>query len=106
MRYVVTANGSPDYFDHRVSVGDVVKFELDFGPWLEDKGTIDSTVWTSVFGSAGIVDTDQEALITFNSAGRNLISCLVTTSTGEAKKVWLTIKAVDRNCPDDYGFNN
>lgn len=104
MEYVVTSSGKPDYFEARVSVGDVVNFSLDFTPWLEGKGTIASTVWTNEAGSVGVADTDQSALLTFSSAGKNVVSCLVTTSTGEAKKVWLIIKALDRQESSDYGL--
>lgn len=106
MKYVVTSSGKPDYYEDRVSVGDVVKYEFDFAPWLEDKGTIASVVWTVVAGGIGFTDDETTALLTFNSAGRSIVTCLVTTSTGEKKKVWLSLKAVDRNSIDDYGFNN
>ena len=103
MKYVVTDTGLPDYFEDRVSVGDVVNYELDFSPWLEGKGTISSTVWTVESGNASVNDTDQSALITFSNCGKSMISCLVTTSTGEAKKVWLKTRAEDhKSSPSDY----
>lgn len=95
MDYVVTANGKPDYFEDRVSVDDTVKYNIDFAPWLEDKGDITDTSWTVVSGNAGLSDTDQSALISFTAEGRNVISCQVTTDTGESKKVWLIVKATE-----------
>ena len=100
MDYVVTVRGKPDRFEDRVSVGDVVEYNLDFTPWLEDKGTIVSTTWLVESGNATIVDTDQSALLTFTYEGRNVISCQVTTSTGESKKVWLIVKATDEGSSD------
>ena len=95
MDYVVTTRGKPDRFEDRVSVGDTVEYNLDFAPWLEDKGTIVTTEWLVESGSAGIVDTDQSALLTFSYESRNVISCRVTTTTGESKKVWLIVKATE-----------
>lgn len=102
MQYVITSTGKPDYFEDRVSVGDVVNYELDFAPWLEGKGTIISDVWTVHAGSVGVVDTGTDALITFSNAGKSIVSCVVTTSTGEAKKIWLILNAIDRKGLDDY----
>ena len=93
MKYTVTYDGDPDIFESRATVGDIVKYEINFTPWLEGKGSISSTVWSVVCGDVSIDDTDQEALITFNSASRSVVSCVVTTSTGEKKKIWLIIKA-------------
>lgn len=106
MEYVVTSAGKPDYFEDRVSVGDVVKYELDFSPWLEGKGSISDTEWTVHSGSVSVDEDDQSALITFSNAGKALVSCVVTTSTGEAKKIWLILKAIDRKGIDDYGFGD
>lgn len=102
MKYTIVSDGKPDTFESRVSKGDVVKYELDFTPWLEGKGTIASTEWTIHSGSVAISDTDQTAYLTFNYEGSNLVSCKVTTSTGEAKKVWLVIKVIDRDSTLDY----
>lgn len=93
MQLVVTATGKPDHLDARMNVDETTKFDIDFSPWLEGKGTITSTTWTVRNGNASVVDTDQSALISVSNAGISLISCLVETSTGEAKKVWLLIKA-------------
>jgi len=95
MDYVVTTRGKPDRFEDRVSVGDTVEYNLDFAPWLEDKGTISETDWLVESGNATIVDTDQSALLTFSYESRNVISCRVTTTTGESKKVWIIVKATD-----------
>lgn len=93
MDYVITANGKPDRFEDNVSAGDVVEYSFDFSPYLEGKGSITDTIWTVEMGNASLVDTDQSALITFTYAGTSIITCLITTSSGEKKKVWLLIRA-------------
>lgn len=95
MKYVVTSSGKPDYYELRANIGEVVKIELDFAPWLETRGTNSSTVWSLVKGSLSFTNSGTIATVTLNSAGRSLLTCLVTSSTGEKKKVWLLIKAED-----------
>lgn len=106
MQYTVSQNGKPDYYEDRVRVGDAVKYDFDFAPWLEGKGTIASTVWTVIAGSIALNDTNQSALIQFNSAGSCVVTCLVTTTTGEKKKVMLKVAADKAQALDDYGMGN
>lgn len=102
MQFAVTATRKPDYLEDRVSVGDSVNYELDFSPWLEGKGTITNTTWVNNNGNASVVSTDQSALISCTSKGKSVVSCLVETSTGEAKKVWIILLAGDMNGVSDY----
>lgn len=95
MRYVVTSAGKPDYYELRTSVGETVKVDFDFSPWLEDRGTNNNTVWSLVTGGLSFTEDGTTANLTFTSAGRSIITCSVTSSSGETKKVWLVVKAED-----------
>lgn len=108
MKLNITSNPT-DVTEDRVSINDVKKYELDLAPWLVDKGTVSSIVWKVESGNGpGIATpTEESTLITFSQSGKSLISILVTTSTGEQKKIWLKVRAMDRNqYVDDYGMNH
>lgn len=104
MKLTVTSIAKPDLFEDRVSVGDSVEYEFDFSPWLQDKGSIINTVWVTHSGVVGLSSTNQTGLLTFNQSGIALVSCQVTTDTGESKKVWLRVRASDLTVEDDYGM--
>lgn len=111
-QYVVTSKLNPARFLDKVSKGDAVTYSFDFSPWQEDNHTIVGTpVWTvesgyaSVSGQA-IVAGVTTALVTFNQAGRSIISILASTTT-EKKKIWLEVYAEDQFLAlDDYGLMN
>lgn len=108
-RFNILAKKPVDTFADVVSLGDVVKYELDATGWQEDNSTITSAVWTVESGSASISNDAvasgvASALVTFSQAGKVLLSVLLNTSSHK-KKIWLEINVKDRQLlADDYGF--
>lgn len=109
--FVVTAYGKPDRFKDRVSKGDAVTYYINFSPWQEENSDITSVTWTVEAGQASVSGASESAgfataLVTFSSAGNNLISILATTAT-QKKKVWLEVYAADEEVfADDYGLTS
>lgn len=102
-------SGSVDTYQSVVALGDITRFEFDASAWQADNDTIISVIWHSESGSVGISDESLQdgifsALLTFNQAGKNLISIVLNTAT-ERKKIWLEIGVKDlKYGADDYGL--
>lgn len=109
-RYNITAKQPMDTFENVVSLNDVVEYEFDATGWEADNADITSATWTVESGSAtvsgqAVTDGVVSALVTYNQAGRVLISVLLNTATVK-KKLWLVANVKDREImTDDYGFN-
>jgi len=107
--FVLTSKTRFDTFEDNVSLGDVVKYDIDCSPWAEDNANITTATWSVEYGQASIssetiTSNVVSAVVNYSQAGRMLISILIETSGGLAKKMWLASYVKDRQQPsDDYG---
>lgn len=108
--FVLTSKTRFDTFNDTVSIDDAVEYEIDCTPWAEDNDEITSVDWNVEFGQVSIsneavTDNVVSALLTFTQSGKLLVSILLNTASGQAKKIWLELNAKDRQrMSDDYGF--
>lgn len=110
--FVLTSKTRFDTFKDNVSLGDGVQYEIDCRPWQEDNAVITTVEWTVESGQASISNETNtggilSALVSFPSSGKTLISILASTASGKAKKMWLEVRAKDKQIPsDDYGLSD
>lgn len=109
--FYISSGAKPDQYTDNVSIGDVVTYQFDLTPWQEANSTVTTVDWTNEAGQGSIADDAlvsgvASANITFNQAGRNIITLLINTAT-QKKKIWLEVyvKDVDHYA-DDYGIND
>lgn len=87
-------------FTDRVNINTVKSYELDFGAWCEDNGSLVTAVFTTNSGQASITSQSltsniATALITFNQIGRNLIKLVGTAASGQVYVVYIDIVVYD-----------
>lgn len=101
-----------DKFSDIVSIGDILEYQFDCSPWADDNETVTAATWTVENGTVGISSESVSsnhvsATLTFNQAGKALVSILIQTAGGLQKKMWLDIRIKDEQYPaDDYGIAN
>lgn len=112
VNFTLTSKTRVDSFNDILSIGDVVNYEIDCTPWVEDNEVITAVTWTNEAGSVGISNQANvagvvSANITASQAGKAQVSILLQTASGIAKKIWLGLRVKDRDVVgDDYGLNN
>lgn len=108
--FTLAAKTRVDKFTAILSIGDVVKFNIDVTAWQEDNDTVTSATWTNVFGTVGI--TGQQissgvvsANLSATQSGTAQVSVLLATASGLTKKIWINMRIKDQDVSgDDYGF--
>lgn len=106
--FYVAAKYNVQQYTDMASKGDTKKYTFDFSAWQEDNDTITSVVWNVesgqvALGTQTLVAGVASTLITFNEAGRALVSGVASTASGITKKIWLAIRAYDNKLAyDDY----
>lgn len=110
--FSLTAKTRFDMYEDVASIGDAIRYQFDCTAWQEDNANITSATWTVEYGQAAISGQAVSsgvvsALVTFSQAGKSLISILLSTASGEKKKIWLLVLAKDktefRSGNDGYG---
>lgn len=93
-----------DKFTDVVSVGDIVGYEIECSSW----GTVASATsvvesGTAAVSSASVTSNVVSFTGTFVEAGKVLVSLLISSSGGLAKKIWLEVLVKDlESFADDY----
>ena len=109
--FTLTSKTRVDAFQDEVSIGDATNYQFDCKPWQEDNDTITSVTWNVEHGQASISGQTitsgvLSALVSFPQSGRLLISLLLSTASGQSKKIWLEIYVKDKTgSADDYGLH-
>ncbi len=109
--YVVTANRNRQIERMLAFKGGAETVEIDFSPWSDDNGDVDSVDWTVQSGQAAISGEAltvnvAEALITTSESGLSLIK--VTATAGDNIGVFfLEVRSKDPQIQVvDYGMCN
>lgn len=108
--FTLTTKTRVDTFVDSASIGDVTKYSFDCSPWAEDNEAITSAVWTIESGEASvsgqaIASNVLSAVLSLSTSGKVLVSVLLSTAGGLAKKLWLEINVRDKKVDSgDYGL--
>jgi len=110
-RFVITAENNPQIFRDIAYKDGATYYSFDFAPWADDNATVTSVTWTSKAGSATISGTALASnvatgLVTFGSAGGNLIQLKAATTSNGTYIVYLDVEAKDPVVGriNDYGI--
>lgn len=107
--FVVTTEKTTKIFSDCQFIDVAAEYTVDFSPWAEKYGTVTAVTWTVINGTVAIsgqalANDVATALITFSSAGANLIQVKANNGT-EITTVYLDLMCKDpQNGSDDYGF--
>lgn len=106
----ITAFENQKTFKDAVNIDSAKKYQIDYSPWAEENNNVTTVTWTVQSGNASVSaealsSNVASALITFSSAGRNLIQVKADTGT-EIFVTYLNIYVRDPeyDFTNDYGF--
>ena len=110
--FTLTSKTRVDSFKDTLSLNDVIKYQIDCTPWVDDNEAITAATWTCISGSVGISNQTNvagvvSANISATQAGSAQVAILLQTASGITKKIWLGLRVKDQDVVgDDYGLND